>query len=137
MFDEPSRGSNATQYFPVMRAISIRLFRWKIEEKVVVPDSSGSTMIGSSFSSETKIAHTLELYKEFTNISLERTSNFFWSSPVVLDEPAMPSLLHQGWQCQVSISKKDETSSNLTESCDTRFPHGPRNQFACSLDGIK
>lgn len=102
------------------------------------PESSGSTMIGSSFSSETKMAHTLELYKELTNISFDRTSNFFWSSPVVLDEPAKPS--EQGnkgrpWFQDSRATFKETT--NLTESSDSRFPHGTRNELASSLNGIK
>jgi hypothetical protein len=59
IFEEPSNGSKATQNFP---------------------ESSGGTMIPSSFSSDTRTAHTFELNNALTNISFERTSSFFWSS---------------------------------------------------------
>jgi hypothetical protein len=56
ILDEPSRGSNATQYLPAI---------------------SDGTIIGSSFSSDTNTAHACELYNELTNISFDKTSNFF------------------------------------------------------------
>jgi hypothetical protein len=70
--DEPSRGSNATQYLPAI---------------------SDGTIIGSSFSSDTNTAHACELYNELTNISLDRTSNFFCVSPVEFSLPAVPSII--------------------------------------------
>ena len=46
--------------------------------------------MASSFSSLTKRHVEYEDLTIFINNSLERTSSFFWSSPVLLDEPASP-----------------------------------------------
>ena len=72
MFDEPSSGSNATQKRPAC---------------------SSGTIIGSSFSSETSTQHEPDLTSALTKKSLERTSSFFWSSPVELTSPAIPNRL--------------------------------------------
>ena len=63
MFEEPSRGSNATQKRPAC---------------------SLGTMIGSSFSSDTSTAHEPELTSALMKMSLERTSNFLVVSRRIL-----------------------------------------------------
>jgi hypothetical protein len=74
MFDEPSRGSKATTYFPY---------------------NSTSTLIAVSSSSESKIAHLELPLSAFMKTSLAITSSFFYSSPVVLLEPAKPNRLNK------------------------------------------
>lgn len=68
-FEEPSIGSHATAY----RA----------------PLCSGK-QIRSSSSSDTRTAHFPEDFMAAMKTSLPITSSFFWSSPVVLLEPARP-----------------------------------------------
>merc|ERR1719390_73718 len=70
MFDEPSSGSKATQKRPA---------------------SFSGTMIGSSFSSETNTQHEPLFSRAFTKMSFDRTSSFFWSSPLEFWSPAMPN----------------------------------------------
>jgi hypothetical protein len=54
------------------------------------PAFSGGTMMGSSFSSETRTQQTCEWKRALTIMSFESTSNFFWSSPVAFSVPACP-----------------------------------------------
>ena len=50
-------------------------------------------VLASSFSSETSTEHAPELMRAETKMSLERTSSFFWSSPLEFWSPAMPKRL--------------------------------------------
>ena len=70
MFDDPSSGSKHTQNRPA---------------------SFSGTMIGSSFSSLTKTQHEPLFSRAFTKMSFDRTSSFFWSSPLEFWSPAMPN----------------------------------------------
>ena len=47
----------------------------------------------SSFSSDTRTAHEPDLTSALMKMSLERTSSFFWSSPLEFCSPAMPNKL--------------------------------------------
>lgn len=64
ILEDPSKGSKETTYLPYLLR---------------------STSIYFSSSSDTMIATLLEFTKDFTNTSFESTSNFFTSSPLVLD----------------------------------------------------
>ena len=69
MLDDPSSGSKVQMYFPALL---------------------GSTVTACSSSSEISVQQENELFNMFMTKSLDRTSNFFWSSPVALPEPARP-----------------------------------------------
>lgn len=90
ILEEPSKGSNATQNLP--KGIHMSFYvAVDVMTTTAVPAFEGSTIMGSSFSSETNTAQTCELYRVLMNISLDNTSSFFCSSPVVFSEPASPS----------------------------------------------
>ena len=94
MLDEPSSGSNATQYLRREReggeSNEERMGGEHTPYTPYRPAKPSSTMIGSSFSSLTNTAHTLELYNAFTIISFDSTSSFFCESPVAFSLPAAP-----------------------------------------------
>ena len=50
-------------------------------------------MIGSSFSSLTRTEQAPEFMRAETKMSLDRTSSFFWSSPLEFWSPAIPNRL--------------------------------------------
>jgi len=68
ILEEPSKGSNATTY--LLPSISKR--------------------IASVSSSDARTAHLWLDFNALINTSFERTSNFFYSSPVLFEPPAIP-----------------------------------------------
>ena len=91
----PSSGSKATQKRPAF---------------------SAGTMMGSSFSSLTSTEHAPELTRADTKISFERTSSFFWSSPLEFWSPAMPKRL-----AMPALAHAREVALHARPSCAIRM----------------
>ena len=95
MFELPSRGSKHTQKRPAR---------------------SSGTMMGSSFSSETRTQHEPDLTKALMKMSLDSTSNFFWSSPLEFCSPYMPNRL-----AMPALAHARDVALQANAICDMRI----------------
>jgi len=102
------------------------------------PAMCSGMMMGSSFSSETRIAQACELYSEFTNISLDSTSSFFCSSPVeFMLPPAIPSMHEESLKIRPCKQTNRRATKELTQASNTSLSHGSGDELASSLDGTQ